>query len=85
MGNDFEYYTSVTAWTDETESSTIYIFYKEGNGVRKYYTCSVKNGYDIFYPVYKNECYRKCNDYRRNYQYASSHGCFNANLPKIKF
>ena len=84
MGNEPEYYTSVTAWYDETESQTIYIFYKEGNGVREYYACSVKNGYDVFYNVTYNSCYRSCNNYTRNYRYESRLGYFNANLPKMK-
>lgn len=84
IGNEMEYYTSVTAWYDETDSRTIYIFYKEGNGVRKYYACSVKNGYDVFYNVTYNPCYRKCNNYTKNYRYECSMGVFNANLPKMK-
>lgn len=84
MGNEMEYFTSVTAWYEETESHTIYIFFKEGNGVRKYYACSQKNGYDVFYDVSYNECYGKCNDYTRKYKYECRMGYFNANLPKMK-
>ena len=90
MGNDFIYFTSTTAWRTATDSETIYIFYKEGNGVRSYYMSCDRNP-DFYYNIRSNSCYRQknCNDYRRNYRYQAV-GCggftwlFNANLPYRK-
>lgn len=90
MGNDFIYYTKVTAWHEETDSYTIYIYYREGNGVRKYYSGrnpSISGGVASYEPIRKNSLYHSsaCNDFRRNYRYVEgpSHYLmyFNCNLP----
>lgn len=86
-GNDFIYYTCVKAWTEATESQINYIYYKEGNGVRKYYcTCDdTQNTTCLLYvkknPLYKNEV---CDDFRKNYKYCTYWGdphYFNCDLP----
>jgi hypothetical protein len=85
--NDFIYYTSVTAWEDVTESITLHIYYKEGNGVRKYYTsCNDSRSGVCYLYVEKNKLYNSssCKDFRRNYRYNTAYGTpyyFNCNLP----
>ena len=86
MGNDYIYYTKVTAWYEATESTTLYIYYKEGNGVRKYYSsCGDSESMTCLLYVGKNKNYqnRSCNDYRRNYKYRAYYKdyYFNCNLP----
>lgn len=85
-GNEYIYYTSVTAWTGATESTTIYIYYKEGNGIRKYYTsCGDTKSMSCLTFVGKNKLYKSdaCNDFRYNYQYMAGYHryFFNCNLP----
>jgi uncharacterized protein YxeA len=86
-GNDFVYYTRVEVWTEATESEINHIYYKEGNGVRKYYcTCDDTKSTTCLLYIRKNELYRsnKCNDFRRNYQYCTYWGTphyFNCKLP----
>ena len=91
--NDYSYYTTITAWREATESETFYIFYKEGNGERKYIVTDSRNLDDCFFGhiIYDNEYYHssRCNDYRRNYQYSfrSAGGFtyyFNSKLPYRK-
>ena len=84
--SDYIYYTSVTAWTDATESTTLYIYYKEGNGVRKYYTSCGDSQSDVCHLyVGENKLYNSdaCSDFRHNYQYMSGYHkyFFNCNLP----
>ena len=92
---EWVYYTTVTAWFiwDQTESAKLWIYYKEGNGVRKYgYVNSqyYRSPSDInpgFYDdVTRNECYKNpsCNDFTKNYQYKVSNYVFNANLPYMQ-
>lgn len=98
MENSWTYFKSVTAWLDATESKTLYIYYKQGNGVRRYVCCENKYSGDELYNVdyshmtiRKNDLYRssECRDYRRNYRYTSENGLFavfyfNADLPYMK-
>ena len=89
MSNDWIYYTCVTAWTDATESQTIYIYYKEGNGVRKYTYENYKFSSDEIRGtciVSENEYYRdsNCKDFRRKYRWYVCGLYFNANLPYMQ-
>lgn len=88
----YVYYANVTAWYEATESETYYIFYKEGNGQRKYMVFPYRNIEECpqcgFEEIGVNRYYRdpNCNDYRKNYQYkfASPGGMsyyFNCSLP----
>ena len=74
--NGWTFYSTATAWMSATESEIIYIFYKQGNGVREY-GFSTENGSTpgMWDEVSKNELYQSsdCNDYRRNYRYTA--GC----------
>lgn len=90
--NPFVYYTSITAWSETTESKTYYIFYKEGNGERKYVVFHVRELDDCpfcgYEDIYYNGCYQdaNCNDFRKNYQYKTIFPdgmtyYFNCNLP----
>ena len=97
MGNEWTYHSSVTAWYEATESRTLYIYYKEGNGVRKY-ACVFKKyadkdlyqlsleGYDV---VKENPLYNKksCKDFRLNYRYMAGTDklwYFNGNFPYMQ-
>lgn len=91
VGNDWIYYGQITSWRATTESRTIYIWYKEGNGVRRYGASTDRNGRpDTMFglgTVYLNPLYKstECTDFRRNYRYAAD--CcdfFNANLPYME-
>lgn len=89
MNNDWIYYKSVTAWTEATESQTIYIYYKEGNGVRKYTYENHKLSSDKIRGtciVSENEYYRDstCKDFRHNYRWYVCGCYFNANLPYME-
>lgn len=71
-GNDYIYYTSVIAWSTATDSETYHIYYKEGNGVRKYYSsCGDTRSMTCLLSVKENELYgsNACKDFRRNYKY----------------
>lgn len=88
MGNDYIFYTTVTAWIEETESTTLYIYYKEGNGVRKYYSsCGNSESMTCLLYVKENELFKSpsCKDYRRNYKYRTYHSAYyfncNSGLP----
>lgn len=76
--NDYIFYKSVVAWTEATESTTLYIFYKEGNGVRKYYSScgDDREARTCMLYVKKNVLYKSsaCNDFRRNYEYVAYYG-----------
>lgn len=87
-GSGYTFYTAVTAWTEATESEILYIYYKEGNGIRKYYSsCGEDLSSTCHLYVGKNELYlsNSCNDFRRNYKYKAYHRdyFFNANLPSL--
>ena len=96
--NNWVYYTSTNAWLEATESKTIYIYYKQGNGVRIYCCSGHKWGNDELWnlnyygsDISENPLFREknCNDFRRNYKYrASTSGVsymyFNANLPYME-
>ena len=80
-GNDYIYYTSVIAWCTATDSETYHIYYKEGNGVRKYYSlCGDTRSMTCLHYVKENKLYgsNACKDYRRNYKYriGDDKGCF---------
>ena len=90
-GNDWIYYTSVKAWYSETEYTTLYIWYKEGNGVRvygyvnsTYYSKNTTPGWQDV--VETNRLYhsKECHDFRRNYRFLAGYKVFNADLPKMK-
>lgn len=91
MNGEWTYHTSVTAWYEATESQTLYIFYKQGNGVRKYVASPNRNcteyGRITLNGYYQNS---SCKDYRRNYRYEMYPGApyakyyFNANLPYME-
>ena len=91
MKTEWTYHTSVTAWYEATESQTLYIFYKQGNGVRKYVASATRDCSD-YYRISLNELYRSnsCKDFRRNYRYVMYPGApyaryyFNANLPYME-
>lgn len=78
MPEGWSYYTTVTGWDayDPTESKTFKIYYKQGNGVRKY-AAEFWGGYQI---VTENS-YRGYSDYRGKYRYQAGNYLFNANLP----
>lgn len=92
------YYTSTNAWLEATESKVIYIYYKQGNGVRKYCCSGYKWGSDELWnlnysgsDIIENPLFREktCNDFRRNYQYRArtlgvSYMYFNAKLPYME-
>lgn len=87
MEHEWVYYTAVTAWSwyDATESRTFHIWYKAGNGVRKYgYSNSSQ---DMPWPdaiVERNNCFRNsnCEGHVKNYQYQTCNSyVFNAYLP----
>lgn len=91
MGSDWIYYTSVTAWYEATESETLYIYYKQGNGVRKYMYSYYKesNFQGGYYYIEENPYYRdkNCRDFRKNYRYCTGIQpiyYFNANLPYME-
>ena len=87
MSSDLVYYTSVTAWTDATESYTKYIYYREANGAREYLLAFSKDPTNRqYYSISKNPLYKSnaCNDFRRNYRYESYGYYFNCNLPYFK-
>lgn len=93
MGNEYIYYTEITAWREATESDTFYLFYKEGNGERKYTVCDSRNLDECFFShiIYDNELYHnsECKDYRKNYPYKFRSGggftyYFNCKLPYRK-
>lgn len=83
--NDYVYYTAVKAWEEPTESTTLYIYYKEGNGVRKYYSsCGDDRSMTCLLYVKKNELYKSsaCNDFRRNYKYRTYHSTYYFNCER---
>lgn len=83
--NDYIYYTSVTAWSSATDSEIYYIYYKEGNGVRKYYSsCGDTSSMTCLLFVKENELYKseECRDYRRNYKYRTYHSAYYFNCNK---
>ena len=86
MDNNWIYYCKATGWRDSTESETMYIFYKQGNGVREYaYSRHSESG--PFLTITKNKLYRspECKDFRRNYRYVGGWALyFNANLPYME-
>lgn len=84
MGNDVIFHKSVEGWSTATRSTTLYIYYMEGNGEREY-LCSLYSGSRSFQHVKKNHLFRSksCNDFRRNYQYISYDHYFNCDLPKF--
>lgn len=85
VGNDYIYYTSVTAWSTATDSETYYIYYKEGNGVRKYYSsCGDTRSMTCLLYVKENELYgsNTCKDFRRNYKYRIDYGAYYFNCSK---
>ena len=80
--SEYKFYSTATSWHSATEPVLIYIFYKEGNGRRKYYY-SLENGksphgLDV---VEHNENYNRCSDYRGRYQYKAGYRVFD--LPGI--
>lgn len=80
MGGDYIYYTDVVCWTSATESDTYSIYYKEGNGERKY---AIYIGY-YYYDIHDNHYYNSavCEDFRKYYQYVSNdYYYFNCTLP----
>ena len=87
METEWVYLTAVTAWykNDATESRTLYIWYKAGNGVRKY-SISYRSQEDpgCCNPIVeRNNCYRNsnCKGHVKNYQYEAGYYVFNAYLP----
>ena len=90
VSNDYIYYTRVTAWSDATNSTTIYIYYREGNGVRVYaftFGSPSESTCPSYYPISKNPLYKSssCKDFRRNYRYVGDNThYFNCNLPYMR-
>lgn len=83
--NDYVFYTTVKAWTEATESTILYIYYKEGNGVRKYYSsCGDSRSMTCLLYVKKNVLYQSnaCDDFRRNYKYLAYYGDYYFNCDK---
>lgn len=83
--NDYIFYTTVKAWTEATESTILYIYYKEGNGVRKYYSsCGDSRSMTCLLFVKKNVLYQSsaCDDFRRNYKYIAYNGDYYFNCDK---
>ena len=83
--NDYIFYTTVKAWTEATESTILYIYYKEGNGVRKYYSsCGDTRSMTCLLYVKKNELYKSsaCDDFRRNYKYLAYYGDYYFNCER---
>lgn len=90
MNNGYDYYTRATAWSDENESTTIYIYYREGNGTRVYsftFSAPGESTCPSYYSISKNPLYQSssCNDFRRKYRYVG-YGTyyFNCNLPYMR-
>ncbi|MBQ9545904.1 MAG: hypothetical protein IJU90_01265 [Bacteroidales bacterium] len=86
METEWVYYTAVTAWYkyDATESRTLHIWYKAGNGVRKYgCSTSSQSTPGIWDIVERNNCFRNsnCEGHVKKYQYQASNYVFNAYLP----
>ena len=90
-GNEWKYFTTVKAWYSETESTTLYIWYKEGNGVRVYgyvdgsYSSKESTpGWDDF--VHNNKLYHSTEykSFKRNYRYTAGHYVFNGFLPNMQ-
>ncbi|MBP5548118.1 MAG: hypothetical protein J6X58_04400 [Bacteroidales bacterium] len=77
--NEWKFYSTATAWHSATEPVIIYIFYKEGNGRRKYYY-STENGKNPHWLdlVERNEEYNNGNysDYRSRYPYKAGYRVF---------
>lgn len=73
--NDYIYHGRVTAWREATESTALYIYYKQGNGVRDYYAVTSEeqqySNFPTYLYVFKNPDYQSagCNDFRRKYKY----------------
>ena len=83
--NDYIYYTSVTAWSTATDSEIYHIYYKEGNGVRKYYSsCGDTRSMTCLLYVKENELYGSsvCKDFRRNYKYLIQYPTYYFNCNK---
>ena len=83
--NDYVFYTTVKAWTEATESTILYIYYKEGNGVRKYYSsCGDDRSMTCLLYVKKNVLYNSdaCDDFRRNYKYIATYTDYYFNCDK---
>ncbi len=91
--DDFKYYTTVSARSESTESTTIYISYRTVNGGRKYYYSfsDPRGTYAVmqYGHILKNRLYQSstCTDFRRNYRYQGDTYqplYFNCNLPYFK-
>ena len=89
--NGWTYYTDVIAWYSETESTILYIWYKEGNGVRVYgyvdsqYSSQTKTpGWNDI--IQRNDDYQSSDytDFRRNYPYKAGYLVLNAHFPNMK-
>lgn len=88
--NGWIFFKSVKSWTEATVSATLYIYYREGNGIREYYSGPREHGVcDEYDPIRMNPLYQSdaCDDWRRDYYWITgpSHHLyyFNSELPSF--